>query len=273
MTSLRWVVSLLIAFHLIALVTAAIPAPAALRPVSAIATTSTNHPPQNAVAAVVTPVLDRAAGIVSRFQPVLFRTLRPVRRLSRPYISAGVGGQQWNMFSSPYTVDQYLRIDYYVTFDGGPRGQRLLRELVLPADHEEHVRGLHQFRDKFVLNTVDGYFAAINRGRRDSDDAVSDEEYARRSFEPIARYFGRRVHRYLASDERLVRTEVWYGVAPIPAAGLRVPTKVHVERLDALNLYHDGPSQVISRAAQTRRRGATDLTADIRWRLEYIHPS
>jgi hypothetical protein len=270
MSTVRWVLSLLIAYHLAALTAAAIPAPDALPFPSEI-----RHPSNDSIAAAVTPVLDGAARSLSRLEPILFQLSAPVRSLTRVYSEAGLGGQQWNMFSTPYTVDKYVRLDYYVVRDADPLRPRLLRELALPADDEARVRLLHQFRDKVMLNTLDNYFKEVAAASASGGEPFEPEAARRlRGLEPIVRYFASRLVRTLRPGERLVRTELWNGEAPIPPPDQGWEREMRTVRLAALAPFRQGPAPVAaSEVTRYQQRGAMEREADIRWLLVYVTPT
>jgi hypothetical protein len=203
MTRLRWLASLLIAFHVAALVVAAVPAPAELgqRKANAARTAGAAGPLRS--------LFDRALAIVDTVQPAIFRALSPLRTLTRPYLAAGLD-QRWQMFSRPYTADLFVRADVYVS--GTANTTRVVRELVLPADPEGRVRLSYQPRDKAVLYALEH---AVTTGA----DAAAHHAELQPYFEPIVRFIGNRIGRQLAPGERVVRTELWYGERPIPAPG------------------------------------------------------
>jgi hypothetical protein len=168
--------------------------------------------------------------------------------------------QQWNMFANPLPVDQYVRLGYYVSTAAGP--ERLFQELVLPAQHEDRVRLVHQFRDKAVLNAFETFFR--NLKSTPSPDSLP------RDFMPLIRYFRERFKaRHLRIDEQVARTDLWIGAATIPPRGHAVPSDVLQTRLAVLNEYFDGPIGVNASLPYPKRESA-QREADILWTLEYI---
>jgi hypothetical protein len=268
MSYVRWFLSLLIVYHLAALGAAAIPEQDAVTPVVEV-----RHP-SDPVAATVTPLLDRAGMALTRIESVLTRASAPVRRLTRPYINAGLGPQQWQMFSTPYTEYQYVRLDYYVMSGPDTTHERVLRELVLPADREEQIRMLHQFRDKVILNTLETFLTGMAKAQNTSVTAkVSAEDQARllQGFDPIVDYFSSRVAAALDPTARLARVEFWFGTAPIPARGASISDEAVAARLRILEPYRNGPAQVaVHGPVGYRQRGALERESDISWTLMYI---
>jgi hypothetical protein len=133
-----------------------------------------------------------------------------VRALTRAYIKAGLR-QTWDMFSRPQTANHYARLGYHVVSPGTPK-PRVVLELVFPADREDRVRVLHDYQDKAVVMAFEAFFSA--RAKHLGEPATS------RELLPLIRYFKRRYRQgYLAQDETIVRTDVWYGVRSDAVAG------------------------------------------------------
>ena len=271
MTTSRAIVSILLVYHLTALTVAAIPSPADTNRIGRI-----RHPP-DAIARWMTPSLDRVATWFSRLEPAVFSVSEPLRWITRPYIEAGLH-QKWNMFSNPLTDDHYLRLDYHVAA-ADRRVPSVVRELVFPADREDRVRFFHQYRDKAVLHILERVAVAEGKGMMPIDGAdqpLYSEQPAdsaaevEREFEPLVRYFRTKLERtYLTRGERVVRTDVWAGGAPIPPRGQALSPERLAARLDVLSRYYAGPSRV-ALASPSWTVGLTEQEADIGWELIYI---
>jgi hypothetical protein len=193
--------------------------------------------------------------------------LEPVGRLTHLYEEAGIR-QTWRMFAAPETDDQYLRINYFVSGRGQDR-LSLVRELVLPAQRDDRVRLRHDFRDKAIVNAIDAFFA-----RRDRSIGSEAASSARDDFAPIVRYFRSQYRRhFLAAGEDVIRTEVWYGLAPMPPRGRTLPEGRRSMRLDVLREYYNGPVRSTVGALKAQGLGSEEREADIVWTLEYVEPS
>jgi hypothetical protein len=192
MTRARWFVSLLLACHLLAVLTAAIPSPAdmafaASQPTSALATGGKSS-------------LDALATMVQRATTALYAVVAPIQIIARPYVRAGLY-QRWNMFSALSTDDHYVRLDYEVQ-EG--TDYQVYRQLILPSSREDRPRWVHNYRDKAVINALNAYL----RERADAPRQPS------RQLDPLARYLTTRYRDQHGIAGRILRTSVWYGVAP-----------------------------------------------------------
>ena len=252
----RWLLSALIVFHLVAISVAAIPPPGELNPIQL------RHPPgDDALAAALMAILDRGAGWLARIEPHVFDMTEPVRQLTRPYIRIGLR-QKWNMFSNPVTVEQYVRVDHYVVSSESPERFRVFQELALPAQREDRVRLIHKFRDKAVLNALETF--SVMRATRAASDTLP------RDLVPLARYFRNRFqNEYLDTDERVVRTDVWFGQAPIPLPGHRLGKAETEAHLKILERYWQGPSESVFPGTRPDP-GAAQREGDLVWKLEYV---
>ena len=265
MSRIRWVASLLIAFHVVALTSATIPDPEEFQVFRGQPHTS------DRVAQVMRPIADQAIVTVFWLYQRLIGVVRPLRVVTRPYLTSGVGVQNWRMFSNPYTTDQYVRLDYYVSTDGSSSSssQRLFREVVLPPDREEEIRILHTFQSKSILAQLEKYKVFMYKSARlKSADPAAE---SRRLFSPITKFYRRRLAAQLAMGERVVRTEMWFGAATIPPRGEELPDDVEAHRLSLLEPYRSGPTvvPVVSRTL-ARPRLSTEGGGDIVWTLLFI---
>jgi hypothetical protein len=253
----RWLVSTLIAIHLIAITAASVPDP---RELGLIGSAARQAPPPDALARAVTPVLDATVAALTPVEAQAFRLTTLLRALTRTYIQAGLR-QKWNMFSNPVTADQYVRVAHYVESSREPGRIRVFRELALPGQREDRPRLVHLFQDKAILNSLEAL--AFNRLERHDPERSSE-------LDPVGAYFANRFKAaYLAPDETVVRTEVWFGAAPMPPTGRRLTDSALQERWDVLQRYWDGPDQGPP-AATPPQPGALQGDADIAWRLDYV---
>jgi len=164
------------------------------------------------------------------------------------------------MFSNPVPADQYLRVDEYIASTGSNR-PRVFQQLALPAQREDRVRLVHKFRDKAVLNALETFL--VTRAKDPAAGIPKD-------LEPVARYFREQFRQsYLHAGERVLRTDIWFGNAPIPPPGQRVGRSAADERHQALARYWDGPSEAFP-ADTAPEPDALQHEADIVWKLEYV---
>jgi hypothetical protein len=245
-----------IVLHLVALVVSSLPDPGELNPVQPRRAID-NH----TISAAVTPALDRGAAWLRAIEPGIVNAVKPLRVLTQLYISVGLR-QTWNMFSNPMTVDQYVRVDHYVESTASQQSVHVFRELALPAQREDQVRLVHKFRDKAVLNALEAF--SIARTRKEKNQPPPGD------LQPLARYFRNRFERDdLNADERVIRTDVWFGQAPIPPPGERLTSEQRESRLAALATYWHGASEITA-ASTAPKPGALQREDAIVWRLEYI---
>jgi hypothetical protein len=269
MSGIRWVVSGFILWHLIALSIGALPNPQRLPPVGAA-----RHPTDDRIAAVITPGLDAVAAAAFEVVETLWTITRPLHGAANTYLSITGLAQRWNMFSNPPTVDQYLRVRYYV----GRTDLRELEEqpvwtateLVLPAHREDQVRVAQSYRDSFrdkaMAIALEDFFRRRPASliRRDTSSTELPDDLA-----PIGRYFGQRFQRaYLRPNERIVRTEIWYGTVPNPKRGS--PSTTPAARVAAINAYHSAPVESPRGIVDYPPYHAREKELDIQWVLEYF---
>lgn len=255
-SSEKWLISALIAVHLVAISASSLPDPNDLKLVGSAG----GRPPADAIVRTVAPALDAATSVLRPFEALAYRATAPIRALTRTYVQAGLR-QKWNMFANPVAADQYLRVGYYVGSSQQPGKIRLFQELVLPGQREDQPRLAHMFRDKAILNSLEGLF--VNRVNRPHAARYSD-------LDPIAAYFARRFSAvYLARDEMVLGTEIWFGAAPIPVTGQRLTDAQLHDRWSAIERYREGPIEVPGRGIPLEI-GALQSESDIVWRLEYV---
>jgi hypothetical protein len=257
MSGRLWLLSVLVLFHVVAVTVDAIPSPDELRSVQ----TEIRHPAGDVVSHLLTPLFDAVAIHVASVEPIVYRAVQPLRVVTRPYINAGLR-QSWKMFTVPELYDHYMRLDYYVTSPGSPQPRRI-QELVLPAGREDRVRILHDFRDKAVLNSMSALLEP-----QSSPTSAGD---APDGLVPLVRYFTNRYREQSFTDgDTIVKTEVWWGAAPIPPPGESIPEAILQSRLDALTHYYGGPVASVLGASSPHELAAEEREADLTWKLQFV---
>jgi hypothetical protein len=268
MSAKHWALSAYFVWHIVSTVLGALGASNTVPPVGA-----SRRPPGDALAAALTPVLDEIAAVVGPVQGALTREGSPLWPFTR-YLAVTGLSQNWRMFSAPPQEHQYLRVRYYV----GPNREIsnpvwTATELVLPGHREDELRLFQAYRDSFrdkaitvALSRFHG--ARADLVRRDTASAELPDDLA-----PIGRYFARRFEKQaLRPDERILRTEIWYGEAPMPPQGSTLDRASTDLRLAVLREYYDGPVQDhLTRPAYPVYH-KSEVEADINWVLEYFEP-
>ena len=254
MSPYHWLLSFLLVFHISALAIDAIPAPRELT-----APREVNSSPGRGVVGNLTLALDSVAVDLARADSVLFRWSQPLRRFTQLYINLGLY-QRWLMFTAPVTQDQYIRIDLYTTASSGELVR--IQKLVLPTSREDRVRLLHDFQDKATV----GLWTAFN----DANASKSPDAPGHDDMTLFVRFFKTDFrNQYLSSEDRIVRTEVWFGSAPIlPPGGARTEDLVR-ERLSALPSYY-GAGRRTPFHSTYQYLGSQQREADITWTLAYF---
>jgi hypothetical protein len=262
----RTALSILLAWHVLAITIAAIPAPDTLE-------TRASAPDLERESAF----LNAAASLLQSSAAWLWRAAGPLRSGANLWVRMTGLTQQWNMFSVPPQSDEYLRLRYFVESRpaDGAGVQRVATELVMPAVREDRVRLAAGFRgayrDKLVSAAVTRFRAKRDRRLIAPDtrpQALPDD------LAPIARYFARQfAERSLGPSERVVRVEVWHGTAPNPPPGERndlETSEAYATRLSALQDYYAGPVETRTVVSRYSPYHALEREADIRWLLEYF---
>jgi hypothetical protein len=250
----RWLLSMLIAVHLVAISAASVPDPRELDLVTSPAAVPRFDP----IGRIAAPALNAVVAALGPAEADAYRFTAPIRALTGIYVQAGLR-QKWNMFANPVTADQYMRLAYYVTSREAGR-VRVFRELVLPGQPEDRARLVHMFRDKAILNSLEAL--VVNRLEHSEGERVSD-------LDPIAASFGNRFRAaYLTPYESITRTEIWFGMAQTPATGERLTDSQLQGRWAVLQRYWDGPVDVPPPVTPLQL-GALQGESDIVWRLEY----
>ncbi|HYU80340.1 MAG TPA: hypothetical protein VEK56_15225 [Vicinamibacterales bacterium] len=267
MSKSQIVISLLLTAHLAAITLAAIPAPDPAFKVEPI-----QHPTSNDIAATMTPLVDPLAIRIKSVEQVLWKLTLPIRPLVASYTNITGLQQYWAMFSRPPSSEQYFRVRYYVASPS--RRTWTATELVHPTHRHDRVRLLRSFRDSYEDKAFDiafsSFVTARDHGKPREIDPATRPEQLPDDLAPIARYYGRRFREtQLLSDERIIRTEVWHGTAPIPPPGEQLSPVALDARDTVLQRYYAGPIEDRARdATKTPYHGAVQ-EADITWVLEY----
>lgn len=261
----RRLIAIFLGWHLFAIAVAALPPPNRL----------SHFPKRDPSAALgplsyrVTLALDGVAQVAEFFESGLWRLTKPVQPAIGYYLRMTGLAQNWAMFANPPTTAQYTRVRYYVQ----PRSGRLwvATELVFPANREDRIRLVQSFRDSYRDKAM-----AIASSRfydRRKKSLVAPEtrpEQLPDDLAPVARYFSREFARtHLADGDRIVRTEVWIGTAPIPPLGTELDEDARLERAVVLQTYYDGPVEQRIRVPEYPPYHAGFREADISWLLEY----
>ena len=191
---------------------------------------------------------------------------------SPPLVSPGGG----TCSPARHALTSTLRARYYVGSTTTPQPGAPLwvaTELIFPIHEEDAARGLRSYRIKHRDKAMQNAIAAFHRRRDDRliQPGTGPEELPN-DLVPIARYFARRFQRnHLLPHERIVRTEIWQGIAANPPRLAPDRSDTHERRLTVLRRYHEGPieQRVAVRAAYPVYH-AGDQEADIRWVLDYF---
>jgi hypothetical protein len=272
MTVRRWALSAFFVWHIAATAVGAFGSASAVRPI-----TASDRPPADALAAYLTPVFDRWAVSASSIPGAVERLSKPVRWAIDSYLLVTGLGQNWKMFSVPPRVHQYMRVRYFVgrpADTGDYQPQWTATELVMPAHREDVVRLLQSYRDSFRDKAMAIAHQNFVSGRKDvllKPDTKSAE--LPDDLAPIARYFGRRFERRaLRPGEQVVRTEVWFGTAPMRPPGSSTEDELVQARWEVLRTYYGGPVERHFGRPLIPTYRATEQEADIEWVLEYFEP-
>ena len=268
----RWVVSAFIVWHLIAILLGAFGTRVDVTPVA-----SSGSPPGNALAATFAPALDRAALLAVAIPSIIEGIPRPIRTAIDSYLTMIALGQNWKMFSVPPKVHQYLRVRYYVAPEAATDASGATwtaTELIMPAHREDEMRWLQSYRasfiDKALAIALQSFQVTREKALLKPDTRSADLPDA---LAPVARYYGRRfARRALQPEERLIRTEVWYGSAPIRAPGSLPDQAVIDARWEVLRKYYEGPVEDHFGRPVVSGYYTTEREADIVWVLEYFEP-
>lgn len=236
------------------------------------------YPGNDPIAAVVTPRLDTAAAALSPLASAYGRAPARLRQTVNGYLALTGVSQSWKMFSSPPMVHQYLRMRYYIGPLSGTAEQAkpvwTATELVLPAHREDEIRLVRGYWDAFRDKAMTSALARFHGARRvDLMRAATTSAELPVHLAPVVRYFARRFARTaLRPDERILRSEIWYGTAPMPHAGTRDEVVRIDERAALLQAYFEGPVENHFGRPEYPVYHAGQREADIDWVLEYFEP-
>ena len=277
MSRTRWALSLFLVVHIGALTLGALPDPDSLTKIDL------DRKPDESVASGLSPLLDPAARAAVSAATALWNATAVIRPFATTYVNLTGLGQRWAMFANPPQADQYLRLRYYI---GGARRNTNVSptwtatELVFPAQNEAQIRLLQayrdSYRDKAMAIALQKFQDRVRQlearrgipaGTIQSDLPVSElpDDLA-----PIARYFGRQFARTrLSAAERIVRTDVWYGVAPNAPPGGVKPVDPGVRQV-VLRDYYEGAIEQRGRVTTYPTFHTLQREGDIIWRLEYF---
>jgi hypothetical protein len=261
----RRLIALFLAWHLFAISVAALPPPNRL-----------SHFPQRDPSSALNPVfyritltLDGVARVTEAIESGLWRATRPMHRVIRYYLRLTGLGQTWSMFANPPTYAQYMRVRYYVE---SPSGRTwVASELVWPTNREDRVRTFQSFRDSYrdkAMSVAVGRFYDRRKAELIQPETTPDQ--LPKDLAPIARYFSREFARAHVTDgERITRTEVWVGTAPIAPLGTAPDAEARLDRAAALQAYYEGAIEQRINVPPIPPYHAGEREADINWILEY----
>jgi hypothetical protein len=143
-------------------------------------------------------------------------------------------------------------------------------ELVVPAHREDRVRLFQSYRDssrdKALMVALENFHRARESLTLRSDMRSSElPDYVA----PVTRYFARQFEReHLLSTERIVRTELWYGMATIPPPGFSIEASRQA-RQSVLSKYYSGPVEFRGAIPAYSHYLAHEQEGDIIWTLDY----
>lgn len=260
MSARSWVTSCLFSFHLVAITLAAIPNPGGFP----FEDESARRLDDDPVSARLTPITTRVAAWAAWAQRGLAKVTGPLRTLTQPYVRLGLS-QSWNMFSEPFQVSRFVRIDYFLaTSAGRSEPSHVIPQLVLPSLPDADVRLAYRPLDKAVTRAVDSYLAVVRAG---SASGSGWEQQARARLLPMLRLFRTRfVAAHGVSEDRIRRTEVWVGTAPIPPPGVS-STATSAARRQILATYRAPQPRPVDALSYGSPSSRTE--GDITWRLIY----
>ena len=186
MFQIRWFLSLLLAWHVVAIAVAAMPPPDRLNAIG-----PARQVEGNALQRSLTPVLDRAALSYWHAHATIWQSLARLRPAATRYARALGLRHDWNMFANPGRHDQYVRIRYFVeSAPGSPL--RITEELIFPAHPEYEPRLLASYgvkhRDKAIDSAMENFHEGTSRlARRRGASAAEQPD----DLSPVLRYFVR----------------------------------------------------------------------------------
>jgi hypothetical protein len=265
----EWLVSGFIVWHAFAIALTALP--------DRVWVDRPKPTPEEAASSPVVPepiaTITRAADTVLRPVSAVVWQVRRVSRavLGRPvawYIQITGHAQNWAMFANPPTYDRYWRVRYYVQPAAGRPWSAT--ELVLPAHREDRIRVFQGYFDSYTDKAFEIAYTDFMRRRKPNtlrpDSKPSDLPD---DLKPILRFFTRRfAARLRPGAERVVRSELWYGVAANRPPFAPVQPLAQLERQATLLTYAEGPIEDRLRVRQYAPYRGREEEADIGWVLE-----
>jgi hypothetical protein len=262
----RRLVAIFVAWHVFAIAVASLPPSSRLSDFPERDSTASLNP----AVYRTTLALDGAARAAARVEAALLWLTGPIRPAVNAYARLTGLSQNWAMFSNPPTLDQYMRVRYYVE----PREARpwVATELILPAHREDQLRTFQSFRDSYRDKAL---AIALERfyDRRDGSLIAPQTrpEQLPTDLAPIARYFSREfAAAHLSEGEDITRVEIWVGTVANPRLGAATAESARLERAVALRNYYDGPVEHRISVPARPPYHAEDREADITWLLEYF---
>lgn len=255
MSAPRWTLSLLFIVHVTSITLASLPPPAGSQAVRLV------HSDGDSVSSMLTPVFDRGARMVSTVFDALSPTLRPLRKAAAIYVNVTGLGQNWNMFSRPWTENRYARLRFYISASDQTDPTRTATQTIFPLLRQHHrfdvLRSYQSFAwDKAFMTAMERYSS------RPAGPGVPPE------VAPIVRHFADRYRRdHLKAGQRIVRTEVWLGASPVRRQEV---LKASEQPKNKGAYAYDDPAEAMVEPGVYRVIHATETQDDISWRLEFI---
>jgi hypothetical protein len=272
MSPARWMTSLLLMCHVLALALASVPSPDLVTPVG-----PPRHPSAGFLVSTLTPLLDRTAATLATVSGHIWSATRPLHRVATLYVnSSGLEGH-WSMFAVPGETDQYIRIRYWVSTTADARNGelgelRVATELVFPIHREDRPRLMrsywNKFQDKSIAEALSRFYRSAQHGqlRAGPPQPELPDDLA-----PVLRFFARRFERdHLDEGERILRAELWAGRSPNPKPGATRTVEEIDAHLAVLRRYYDGPIERRASVPSYPQHHASELEGDIEWVLEYF---
>jgi hypothetical protein len=262
----HWLISGFIVFQLLAIVVGSTPDPTSLPgPVPPERTAITP------LGRTLAPILDAGVAPLLAFHARFFRAMWWCRPPVRAYLGTTQQYQRWNMFSRPLRSHEYIHLRYYVASEGSGL-LRVHRELVYPGHAVGRIRLLKSyadsFRDKAMTLALDGYGRKFRRERARHDLGAALELAQNELFSIIRPFASRRqAGLALGPGERLIRAELWHGVAPMPRPGQVLPQEVLAAREETLESYDAVTDLGLTPITDLPPLGAVTYDADIKWNL------
>jgi hypothetical protein len=257
----RLLVSAFLGWHCLAIALGALPNPGALPKVE----------PRKEVATPLVSWLDATASAFAVVPRALSGASRMIRPATSEYLRLTGLAQQWQMFGNPPTYDEYLRVRFYVADQQSAKARWVATQLIMPTSRENGVRVLSSYRDSYQDKAFAIALQRFFEKRKpeliapDTAPAALPDELA-----PIVRYYARQfAERSLGPNERIVRSELWYGRAPNPVPGAALDSAAHAARMNALFEYYDGPVEDRVLIPPEPPYHAAERQGDLQWLLEY----